>query len=423
MSMFRFYNDTRDIYGNSERGVAVYIYTAGTGVAATLYENDETTTKSNPIITDNTGLVDFKIPSGNYDFRYVKGDFDKTIEDIFLGANDNALNSEEWATNPEDNLISTGAGGDGTTDYSSLHWAAKASASAVAAALSETNASASETAALAAVGAVKITATDTTVSTLDTAVLVSSELTKTVNNPAADETLTLSLTDAGTTLAKMANLTAGEIIVGNASNRPSAAAVGTAGQVLTSGGTGVAPTMQDVNVGWTLISNATASASTSIEFTSGIDSTYDVYQVRGAGIRPATDGSYMFTVMSIDGGTTYLAGTTYTEAVIYSNSTAGPFTTWNSGTSNIRTQANGTDNTVATSCLNFEHTYSGLPSTTLHKHIYVQSTLRVHTSLNHDNLTGSSIASTASAVNAIKFFMNSGNIASGDFYLYGLKKA
>lgn len=41
--------------------------------------------------------------------------------------------AEEWAINPEDTLVSTDAGGNGTTDYSSLHWAAKSSDSAAAA--------------------------------------------------------------------------------------------------------------------------------------------------------------------------------------------------------------------------------------------------------------------------------------------------
>ncbi len=48
--------------------------------------------------------------------------------------------AEEWATKAEDSLISTDAGGDGSTDYSSLHHAAKASASASNAATSESNA-------------------------------------------------------------------------------------------------------------------------------------------------------------------------------------------------------------------------------------------------------------------------------------------
>tara|TARA_R110002020_G_scaffold472424_1_gene700433 strand:- start:23878 stop:25641 length:1764 start_codon:yes stop_codon:yes gene_type:complete len=36
--------------------------------------------------------------------------------------------SEEWATKPEDTLVSVSAGGDGVTDYSSLHWAKKSEA-------------------------------------------------------------------------------------------------------------------------------------------------------------------------------------------------------------------------------------------------------------------------------------------------------
>ena len=69
--------------------------------------------------------------------------------------------SEEWAVKAEDSLISTDAGGDGSTDYSALHHAAKAAASESAAAssaagaansesaaaISETNAAASESAA------------------------------------------------------------------------------------------------------------------------------------------------------------------------------------------------------------------------------------------------------------------------------------
>ena len=39
--------------------------------------------------------------------------------------------AEEWASKAEDSLVSTAAGGNGTTDYSSLHWAAKAAADVV----------------------------------------------------------------------------------------------------------------------------------------------------------------------------------------------------------------------------------------------------------------------------------------------------
>jgi len=51
--------------------------------------------------------------------------------------------AEEWANKAEDSLVSTAAGGDGSTEYSSLHWAAKSSASASAASTSASNASTS----------------------------------------------------------------------------------------------------------------------------------------------------------------------------------------------------------------------------------------------------------------------------------------
>jgi chemotaxis protein histidine kinase CheA len=55
--------------------------------------------------------------------------------------------AEEWATKAEDSLISTAAGGDGSTDYSALHHAAKAATSETNAATSETNAATSATSA------------------------------------------------------------------------------------------------------------------------------------------------------------------------------------------------------------------------------------------------------------------------------------
>jgi hypothetical protein len=52
--------------------------------------------------------------------------------------------AEEWATKIEDSLVSVAAGGNGTTEYSALHWAAKASTSATAASGSASAASTSE---------------------------------------------------------------------------------------------------------------------------------------------------------------------------------------------------------------------------------------------------------------------------------------
>ena len=78
-------------------------------------------------------------------------------------ADDRVTWASEWATEVEDTPVSVAAGGDGASDYSALHWAAKAVASAAAAsssegaaATSETNAAASESAAAASAASVNL---------------------------------------------------------------------------------------------------------------------------------------------------------------------------------------------------------------------------------------------------------------------------
>lgn len=68
---------------------------------------------------------------------------------VISSANDRVDWAQEWAIKAEDSLISVTAGGNGTTDYSSLHWAAKSADSAIAALASEGAAAASEGAAAA----------------------------------------------------------------------------------------------------------------------------------------------------------------------------------------------------------------------------------------------------------------------------------
>jgi hypothetical protein len=62
-------------------------------------------------------------------------------------------------------------------------------------------------------------------------------------------TVTTVLPDDAVTLAKMASGTAGNLITYDATGNPAAVATGTVGQVLTSGGAGVAPTFQDAGGG------------------------------------------------------------------------------------------------------------------------------------------------------------------------------
>lgn len=71
---------------------------------------------SNPAIGDLVGTCKFR--------------YSGTVWHFMSTAVNQPAYAEEWATKAEDSLISTAAGGNGSTDYSSLHHAAKASASA-----------------------------------------------------------------------------------------------------------------------------------------------------------------------------------------------------------------------------------------------------------------------------------------------------
>ncbi|GAF68151.1 unnamed protein product, partial [marine sediment metagenome] len=102
---------------------------------------DKTNTGAATINVDAIGQVSFKNWDGSlftggeiivgrfYEVRYdaANGEFVLTAT---LDAALQVTYAEQWAIQPEDTLISVAAGGNGTTDYSALHWAAKSAASA-----------------------------------------------------------------------------------------------------------------------------------------------------------------------------------------------------------------------------------------------------------------------------------------------------
>tara|TARA_R110000764_G_scaffold55231_1_gene120643 strand:- start:633 stop:1922 length:1290 start_codon:yes stop_codon:yes gene_type:complete len=94
------------------------------------------------------------------------------------------------------------------------------------------------------------------------------------------------------------------VLFGNGASAIGATAVGTATQVLTSNGSGSAPTFQDAAGGgaWTLINTAVASDSADITVT-GIDSsTYDTHAFIFTSILPASSGQNLYMRLGTSGG-------------------------------------------------------------------------------------------------------------------------
>jgi hypothetical protein len=180
-----------------------------------------------------------------------------------------------------------------------------------------------------------------------------------------------------------------------------------------------------------LISTATASSSASIEFTSGIDSTYDIYQFEFIDIHPGTNGIYFQMNLSIDGGSNYNVTKTssafesiHTESDSIATLRYSSFanadlaqSTANQDITEVIPTASGEDDMCATGNM-----YLFNPSsTTFVKHYITNFQQNSDGSSNYSWETfKAGYANTTSAVNAIKFVMSSGNIDAGTIKMYGI---
>lgn len=177
-----------------------------------------------------------------------------------------------------------------------------------------------------------------------------------------------------------------------------------------------------------LISTQTASGSASIEFTSGLDSTYDVYTFKFIDINPATDASDLSFQVSTDGGSSY--GVTITSTFFYAyhfDSTGEGLNYWTSGdlaqSTSYQKLVTSTASDADASCAGELYLFD--PSNTT----YVKQFYSAMTSMfsgsgavgAENDFVGGYVNST-SAVNAINFKMDSGNF-DGIIKLYGISKS
>jgi hypothetical protein len=193
---------------------------------------------------------------------------------------------------------------------------------------------------------------------------------------------------------------------------------GSSGQVLTSAGTGSAPSWVTASAGaLTFISSVTASSSATVSFTN-IGATYGTYMITFTRVIPATNNVRLRVRTSTNNGSSYDSGATdyrYAYFDAKSNNTTSGF---GDTTSYIELQGSSLSNDVNVNGLNgFFYLYG--PSTAG----YVQNswnTSHVNTSTDVVMTVGAGGTMLISDVDAIQFFMGSGNIASGTFRLYGI---
>jgi hypothetical protein len=177
-----------------------------------------------------------------------------------------------------------------------------------------------------------------------------------------------------------------------------------------------------------LLSTQTASASVSISFTTGLDSTYDEYIFKFINIHPAIASLLTFQG-STNGGSTYNTTMTTTTFDAYHNeSDTGTAIRYTTGYD----QAQGTsfqsitDDEFDTS--NNDHSANGYlqlfnPSSTTYVKHYISCTAHVAGEYGI-NTFSAGYFNTTSAINAIQFKMsNSSNMDEGIIKMYGVKKS
>ena len=174
----------------------------------------------------------------------------------------------------------------------------------------------------------------------------------------------------------------------------------------------------------TLLSTQTASASASIEFTSGIDSTYDSYVFKFIDIHPSSTGALQFQG-STDGGSNY--GITITSTMfrayhkendtetnlVYTNADLAQSTAFQDIYFNNNSPNNDTSNCGTIQIFNPS-------STTYVKHFISTSNNEAGTNSTSTNYFTAGYFNTQSAIDAFKFQMNTGNIDDGIIKMYGV---
>lgn len=220
--------------------------------------------------------------------------------------------------------------------------------------------------------------------------------------------------NSGTAFSKLAKDTNSTRYLSNqgTSNNPSWNQVD-----LTTGITGILPAANGGN--WILISSQTASSSATIDFT-GLSSTYKVYMVMFQGVTPQTDATNFSVRVGTGGTPTYQTGAVYGAqiAIAYGATTISQAGGTGNAQMGLSTLGTGANDVCSGSFTVFN------PSQSTKYHQFISSVINHRDAYGGSNQyyqIGGHEYESNTAVTAIRFYMSSGNLATGVFYLYGIQ--
>lgn len=219
----------------------------------------------------------------------------------------------------------------------------------------------------------------------------------------------------------------GTIPYQSASGTTQMLAVGSAGQLLQTNGAGAPTWVTASGSGLVCIAVASASSVSSVDFTTGIDSTYDEYEFHFQNVIPSSGGGPNFLLRtSANSGSSYAATSgDYSWSSMY-NYSNGPSPIQSDGNATstgllIDSSLGVTGNTAAGGISGVVRLINPAGTASVKHFIWDANNQNSSTVSLQIRATGS--RNSTAVVNAVRFIFSSGNIASGLFKLYGLRKS
>ena len=179
--------------------------------------------------------------------------------------------------------------------------------------------------------------------------------------------------------------------------------------------------------GLNLITATTADGDSDIAFTSGIDSTYEVYMVKGVNIHVSNDDVYIKVVVGTS-GPSYITSGVYDWIVEGSNEGGTSNTDRGDGDSSISLHKNnGSGEMIGNATgetADFEWIIHAPAATDNYKKFFIRAVTSESASgvgVRHGH--GGGQVKNTSPYTAFKFEPSAGTFTTGNFYLYGLRKS
>lgn len=238
-----------------------------------------------------------------------------------------------------------------------------------------------------------------------------------------------SLTDGGILLGSgTSGVTAtarpsnGELLIGSTGADPVVASLTAGTGISITPGAGSISIASTASSSWVYLTKTSASASASVTFTSTyLTSTYNKYVILLQNVIPATDAVLLYVRVSTDDGATWKSGASDYAYAGNTNSTSTVASLGNSGDTEIQLTITNMGNAAAEYTNAVIWLWDPLNASTRTGIAAQCNTHSTATAPIMTQLQGE--YTTVGATNGIQFIFSSGNIASGDFIIYGVKDA